>query len=47
MRVILAKVIWNFDMEIANDSRNWTEQELFGLWKKGPLNVYLTPRKEE
>ncbi|WDK16631.1 cytochrome P450 [Colletotrichum graminicola] len=47
MRVILARVIWNFDMEIAEDSRNWTEQELFGLWKKGPLNVYLTPRKEE
>ncbi|KZL72932.1 cytochrome P450 [Colletotrichum tofieldiae] len=45
MRVILARVIWNFDMQIADDSRNWTEQELFGLWKKGPLNVRLTPRK--
>ncbi|KAK1958659.1 cytochrome P450 [Colletotrichum sublineola] len=47
MRVILAKVIWNFDMEIADDSRNWADQELYGLWKKGPLNVRLTPRQEK
>lgn len=46
MRVILARVIWNFDMQIADDSRNWTEQELFGLWKKGPLNVHLKPREK-
>ncbi|KAF6804801.1 cytochrome p450 [Colletotrichum sojae] len=47
MRVILARVIWNFDMKVADDSTDWTEQKLFGLWKKGPLNVYLTPRKAE
>ncbi|KAF9873045.1 cytochrome p450 [Colletotrichum karsti] len=47
MRVILARVIWNFDMKVADDSTNWTEQKLFGLWKKGPLNVHLTPRKTE
>ncbi|KXH69073.1 cytochrome P450 [Colletotrichum salicis] len=47
MRVILARVIWNFDMQIADDSKNWTDQQLFGLWKKGPLNVRLTPRKTE
>ncbi|KAK1975033.1 cytochrome P450 [Colletotrichum cereale] len=47
MRVILARVIWNFDMEITDDSRNWTDQEIFAIWKKGPLNVRLTPRKEE
>ncbi|KAL0932145.1 cytochrome p450 [Colletotrichum truncatum] len=47
MRVILARVVWNFDMKVASDSTNWTEQELYGLWKKGPLNVHLTPRKIE
>ncbi|KAK1997731.1 cytochrome P450 [Colletotrichum falcatum] len=47
MRVILARVIWNFDLKIADDSKNWTDQELFGLWKKGPLNVCLTPRQQE
>ncbi|OLN83352.1 Isotrichodermin C-15 hydroxylase 10 [Colletotrichum chlorophyti] len=47
MRVILARVIWNFDMQIADDSKDWTEQELFGLWKKGPLHVRLTPRKKD
>lgn len=47
MRVILARVIWNFDLKVADDSTNWTEQKLYGLWKKGPLNVHLTPRKIE
>ncbi|KAK2047235.1 cytochrome P450 [Colletotrichum somersetense] len=47
MRVILAKVIWNFDMEISDDSRDWMDQKLYGFWKKGPLNVRLTPRKKE
>ncbi|OBR14494.1 Cytochrome P450 [Colletotrichum higginsianum IMI 349063] len=46
MRVILARVIWNFEMQIADDSRDWTEQELFGLWKKGPLNIHLKPREK-
>ncbi|KAK1570070.1 cytochrome P450 [Colletotrichum navitas] len=45
MRVILARVIWNFDLQIAEDSRNWLEQDLYGIWKKGPLNVRLIPRK--
>ncbi|KAK1974965.1 cytochrome P450 [Colletotrichum cereale] len=46
MRVILARVIWNFDLQIEDDCRNWLEQELYGLWKKGPLKVRLTPRKD-
>lgn len=44
MRTILARVIWNFDMSIAEDSRNWMErQKIYNFWDKGPLNVYLTP----
>ncbi|KAK1955894.1 cytochrome P450 [Colletotrichum sublineola] len=46
MRVILARVIWNFDLQIADNSRNWMEQKLYTLWKKGPLHVHLTPRKQ-
>lgn len=44
MRLILARVIFNFDMEIAEDSKGWMErQKIFLFWKKGPLNVRLTP----
>lgn len=45
MRIILARVIWNFDMELAADSYNWTDQNVWTLWQKGELNVKLTPKK--
>ncbi|KAL4896135.1 cytochrome P450 [Aspergillus ambiguus] len=43
MRLILARIIFNFDMKIADDSRNWITQKNFLMWEKGPLNVHLTP----
>lgn len=44
MRLILARVIYNFDMEIADDSKGWMErQKIYLLWQKGPLNVFLNP----
>jgi hypothetical protein len=43
MRLILARVIFNFDMKLAEESRNWADQKIWNLWKKGPLNVYLKP----
>ncbi|KAK2043658.1 cytochrome P450 [Colletotrichum somersetense] len=47
IRVILARIIWSFDMRIADDSRDWIDQELYGFWKKGPLHVFLAPRKKD
>lgn len=44
MRLILAKVCFNFDMEL-DEKRcgNWIgDQKIFGLWEKGPLWVKLT-----
>jgi len=44
MRLILAKIIFNFDMRIADDSKNWLEtQRIYALWDKPALNVYLMP----
>ncbi|KAL1841239.1 hypothetical protein VTJ49DRAFT_7307 [Mycothermus thermophilus] len=44
MRLILARVLWNFDLQIADDSLDWmSKQRIFNLWEKGQLNVYLTP----
>ncbi|OBT52420.1 hypothetical protein VE04_06896 [Pseudogymnoascus sp. 24MN13] len=37
MRLILAQVLWNFDMELAPESDNWASQKIFSLWQKGPL----------
>lgn len=47
-RLILARMIWNFDLKIADDSRRWLEDsEMYMIWQKDPLHVYLTPRKFE
>ncbi|ELR05414.1 hypothetical protein VC83_03574 [Pseudogymnoascus destructans] len=43
MRLILAQVLWNFDMELAPESDNWANQKIFSFWQKGPLYVKLTP----
>jgi len=46
MRLILARVLWNFDFKLAPDSEDWVKkQQVFVLWEKGPLNVYLRPVK--
>ncbi|KAK2604636.1 hypothetical protein N8I77_007549 [Diaporthe amygdali] len=48
LRLILARVIFNFDMELAPESRGWADdQELFSFWNKPALNVYFRPRKTE
>ncbi|TDZ68276.1 Trichothecene C-15 hydroxylase [Colletotrichum trifolii] len=48
MRLILARMVWSFDMSIADESRGWDERgRVYLAWEKGPLNVYLSPRKLE
>lgn len=44
MRIILARLIWKFDLRLASSSQEWLEgQKVFDVWGKPPLNVYLTP----
>ncbi|KAH8788468.1 cytochrome P450 [Diaporthe sp. PMI_573] len=44
MRLILARVIWHFDLELAQESHGWAEkQKIFILWDKSPLMVHLKP----
>lgn len=46
MRIILSRVLWNFDMRIAEESVDWmSKQRIYNLWEKGPLMVYLTPAR--
>ena len=46
MRVILARLVWNFDMKLSDGCKKWEEEELtYFFWEKGPLNVYLTPAR--
>ncbi|KAF2732406.1 cytochrome P450 [Polyplosphaeria fusca] len=45
LRLILAKVCWNFDMKLDEEKcSSWMEsQKIFILWEKTPLWVNLTP----
>lgn len=46
MRLILAKACLNLDLQLDERSQNWVkEQQVFGLWEKGPLFIRLTPMK--
>ena len=48
MRLILAKLLWHFDIELDHakmQGRDWLrEQGVWVLWDKGPLWVRPTPR---
>jgi len=44
MRLILARIVFDFDLKLAEDSKNWVErQKTFTLWDRKPLNVFFTP----
>ncbi|EOD48095.1 putative cytochrome p450 protein [Neofusicoccum parvum UCRNP2] len=37
MRLILATILWNFDMEIVPGQDRWSDQKIFAVWEKSPL----------
>ncbi len=43
MRLILARIIYNFDMELGDENDDWLDQNIYILWQKRPLPVILTP----
>ncbi|KAI1178461.1 cytochrome P450 [Nemania sp. FL0916] len=44
MRLILAKIVFNFDMSLAEDSYGWLQdQKAYVLWEKPVLNIHLKP----
>ncbi|TEY40875.1 hypothetical protein BOTCAL_0416g00060 [Botryotinia calthae] len=46
MRSILARMLWNFDMELCKESRWWTKkQKTYILWDKPSLKVKLLHRR--
>lgn len=45
MRLILARIIWKFDMQLDRDSDNWNERsDIYLFWEKPALNIHLVPR---
>ncbi|KAJ5634432.1 hypothetical protein N7528_002274 [Penicillium herquei] len=45
MRLILAKVLYNFEFTLAPESIGWEKQKTFFLWEKNDLMVQMKARK--
>ena len=43
MRVLLATVLFNYDLKLCEESSEWSDQKIFTLWEKRPLICSLTP----
>lgn len=44
MRLILANMIYNFDLTLADESKDWiAKQKAYPLWARGPLQVFVEP----
>ncbi|KAI5866821.1 cytochrome P450 ClCP1 [Durotheca rogersii] len=44
MRLILAKIVFNFDMKLSEDSFRWMEDQVaYSLWDKPSLNIHMKP----
>jgi hypothetical protein len=41
MRLIVAKLLWNFDMTLHEDCRDWDDQTSYIIWQKPSLMVEL------
>lgn len=47
MRLILARLVFNFDINLAPESRSWTTgQKVFFFWDKPPLWTYYKPMQK-
>ncbi len=46
MRLVVARMVWEFEMELADKGENWVDQRMYGLWDKKPLMVKLSPRSK-
>lgn len=42
-RIILARLIWNFDLALMPESVDWSHQKVFLLYEKKPLMVQVLP----
>jgi cytochrome P450 len=45
MRLILAKLVWNFDLIPLDKPFEWGIQKTYFLWEKKPINVGLKARE--
>lgn len=43
MRLIMAHLLFEFDLELQKESGTWLDQKVYTSWEKKPLMVKLHP----
>ncbi len=43
MRLILARILFDFDLQLVDEKKDWMDHNFHFFWIKPLLNVYLTP----
>jgi cytochrome P450 len=46
-RIILAKLLYNFDLELCDECKDWHKQKTWALWNKTDLMIRLKPVERE
>lgn len=47
MRVVVARLLWNFDIELLDEQEDWVaRQRVYMVYEKGPLMIRLHQRAE-
>lgn len=41
MRLILTRLLWNFDLELCPGCERWNEQKVLVFWVRPPLLIRL------
>jgi hypothetical protein len=48
MKIITARLFWNFDMQLHSESQGWIEgMKTYLVWDRPPLMVQLIPRNKQ
>jgi len=45
MRLVLTRLLWEFDIELVNEQQEWNNARVFMIWEKNPLFIRLKPTR--
>lgn len=45
MQLIMARLLFDFDLELLPEADGWVDQRSYAVWEKPPLMVRLRPVK--
>jgi len=43
MRLVLARMLFEFNLELTEDTKDWTRAKVYTVWQKNPLWIKLKP----